>query len=213
VATTAWSAFLPDVLPHVAGVSDPLAEGEIRKAAIEFCHKSLAWTHMHDPVTVAARVNPYDYSKPSGTQVVEPLQVWLEERKVIEFKTPAELSELYGDWRKAEGTPQFITQERPSQFYLVPTPTMTLANGLTLRVALKPSRSASGVDSMIHEEYAEVIANGAIARLLAIPGKPWTNLSLASARGEIFNADINKVRHRVRRGYAPAKPRVPAQFF
>lgn len=204
---------VPDVVVGLPGVSSPLAEDAIKKAAIEFCEKSLAWTHEHDPVSVAANVNLYDYSKPANTVVVRPLQAWLNKREIITYKTPGELSELLGDWRAAKGAPSFITQVRPSQFYLVPTPTMSIALGLTLRVAVKPSRAATGLETFLYEDYLEGIAAGARARLLGMPNTAWRDPGASDVEMTRFNDHIRMARDRVQRGYGPAARRARPQFF
>jgi hypothetical protein len=126
---TPYTAWYDEVLPDVPGVAAGPGAERHPQAAIEFCEKSLAWNHEHDPVTVAANVNLYDYSKPAGTVVVRPLQAWINKLEPIEFKTPGQLADRYGDWRAAKGGPSFITQVRPSQFYLVPMPNVTIPTG------------------------------------------------------------------------------------
>lgn len=211
--TTNYTSWYDQVLVDIPGVLQALALDAIRNAAIEFCEKSLAWTHEHDPVSIAALVNVYDYSKPANAMVVRPLQAWVNEREPILFKTPAELSDLLGDWRAAKGAPQFITQVRPTQFYLVPKPTVSIANGLTLRVALKPSRASTGLETFLFEDYLDAITAGAKARLFAMPKKPWTDAGAASNQRDAFDTKIRETRDRVLRGYGPSRARVKPMYF
>jgi hypothetical protein len=200
------------VLPDVPGVLQALALNAIRQAAIEFCEKSLAWNHEHDAVTVVANVNLYDYSKPANTVVVRPLQAWINKLEPIAFKTPGQLSELLGDWRAAKGSPSFITQVRPSQFYLAPMPNRTIPLGLTLRIAVKPSRASTGLETYLYEDYLDAITAGAKARLFAMNKKPWANPGLAAECRADFDTKTREARDRVSRGYGPAKHRARPQF-
>ena len=55
-----------------------------------------------------------------------------------------------------------------------PTPTVA-AKTLDFRVALKPALDGQAIPGLMFEHYSDHIANGAIARILRMPGKDWTN--------------------------------------
>jgi hypothetical protein len=214
MGTTLYTAWYDEVLPDMPGVLQALALNEIRKAAIEFCHKSLVWAVDHDPVSVAATVSNYDFSPPANTQVVQVLQAWFSLRRPVEPKTPKDLAEIYGDWRAAEsGEPKFITQTNPTTFYLVPVPNAAVANGLTLRVALKPTRASTGLDSMIWEEYADTITKGAKSRLFLMNKKPWANPQMGQNLEAEFEYECGQARTRVITGLGRATPTVKGSFF
>lgn len=211
---TAFTAWYDEVLPEINGAPpQALVLNAIRNAAIEFCEKSLIWNHEHDPVTIAANVNLYDYAKPASTVVVRPLQAWISKLTPVVYKTPGQLADLFGDWREAAGGPSFITQVRPAQFYLVPKPTLTIINGLTLRIAVKPSRAATDIETFIYEDWLDGITAGAKARLFAMNKKPWANAQLAADNLDRFTAKVREAQDRALRGYGPARHRVKPMYF
>jgi len=77
-----------------------------------------------------------------------------------------------------------------------------------LRVALKPTRSATTIDDLIYEEYAETIGHGAITRLALSPNKPYSNAQLAAARNALYTAGLNVARQRAQDGYVRASKQV-----
>ena len=76
------------------------------------------------------------------------------------------------------------------------------ANGLTMRVALKPTRAAESVEDEIYEDYVETIAAGAISRLMLSPEKPYTNEKLAIFYGGKFTQGLNVARSRALHGHS-----------
>jgi hypothetical protein len=89
-----------------------------------------------------------------------------------------------------------------------PIPKETASNSLTMRVALKPSRSAATFDDVLFEDYAEVIASGAKYRLLSMANKPWTNGPASAANLTAFMSGVNAARSRAIRGNSRAEVRV-----
>ena len=58
------------------------------------------------------------------------------------------------------------------------------------------------IDDVVYEDYADVIAAGAVSRLMVSASKPYTNLQLAQARRQEFLAGLNVARQRASRGHA-----------
>ena len=69
MATTAFTALLPDVLPSVPGCPQPLALQHIRDAAIRVCERTLAWRHVQPTFALTPGVYEYAYNKPDNTAV------------------------------------------------------------------------------------------------------------------------------------------------
>lgn len=98
----------------------------------------------------------------------------------------------------AGSPPRYITQARYNTVRVLPFKQGTL----TLSLFLKPvngsemQQDANGVVSdaydvvpeFIYKMHAEQIAAGALARLLAQPGKPWSDMNAALLYGQRFNA-------------------------
>ncbi len=215
MATVAWSQFLPDVLPEVPGVSDPLAERHVREAAIEFCVLSRAYVHYMDPVDLTALEGVYDWEVPEKTLVVEPLDVWLGGKRLTP-KTPAELAALYGDWTIKQGEALYYLSDRADgsarQVTLVPTPEAVVTGGLTARLALKPTRDAETIDELIYEDYGKTIAMGAVASLLLMVNKPWSNALIGTAFKQRFEIAAAQAALGADKGHVRAPLRVKTHF-
>ena len=57
------------------------------------------------------------------------------------------------------GKPRNIFQKDERTFTLLPVPDETVAQSLTMRVALKPTRNATTVEDVFYEDYAEIIVD------------------------------------------------------
>lgn len=84
--------------------------------------------------------------------------------------------------------------EKTVMFDEVPTETVTL------RVALQPSRTATTIPDVVGERFGEAIAAGAIARMLIMPGKEWTNPQMAAYHMGVYEAGVSDALVRRARG-------------
>jgi hypothetical protein len=110
----------------------------------------------------------------------------------------------YEDYEANPSTPQFFLQKDERSFTVWPVPDKVYRNGLTMRVALKPTRSSESVEDVIFEEYAEVIAAGALTRLMSSAGKPYNNIQMAAVYKMAFERGINNAKLRMNAGHTRA---------
>ena len=80
-------------------------------------------------------------------------------------------------------------------------PAETVGSAITMRVALKPSRTATTINDVLLEDYFEVISAGAKYRLLLSQGKPYTSPQLAAVERDFYISGINKAKQRATRGH------------
>lgn len=198
---TAWDAFLPHVLVDVPQCPNPVAEHAIKMAAIEFCARSRIHQYEHPTVNVLADTHTYAFVPPTETVVVEILQAWFDELRIWP-KQPDALVHMYRDWKTAEAQkPNYVTQMDERNFRLVPIPTVALAGGVTMDVALKPTLAATGLETRLYEEYVETIAHGAKWRLMEKPKQGWSDPQLASYHKRMFEEAVTAAYNRVRSGF------------
>lgn len=210
--STAHSAFLDYVLPHVPGCTNEMALQEIKNTIIDFCEKSLILQADHDPVTAIVGQIDYDLEPPKDRLVVRVMKAWykgqlLEEMAPDDIDTPSVYNQQSG-YHVHRGDPLQFFQKEARTFSVYPIPNETVKQSITLRVALKPTRSATTIDDLIYEEYAETIGSGAISRLALSPGKPYSNAGLANAHRALFQAGLNVARDRSQNGYVRASRQV-----
>jgi hypothetical protein len=212
MATSVWSAWDDDLLPEMPGALATLVRHHVKLAAIEFCNRAWVWVVDQGPISVAAGANEYAWEPPADTEVARIRVAWLD-KKPLAPKTRNELSALYGDYMRAQGPVAHFVQDVPSKLILVPKPTSSSADGITAKIAVKPTRSAAGLDSEIFNRYFDEIARGAKARLFGMAKKPWSDPARAMDLREVFEQDIANAKLEVTRSFAGARLRGVAQFF
>lgn len=188
-----FTNWLPDVLPEAPNCPRVTAINAIRQAVITFCQHSRFWRHDMDPMTTVAGVRLYELDTPVQTRVVAVRALQLDSQPLTEFNVDA-LDKEDAGWRSRQGLPARYSFQDPMTVLL---DTIPLAAGvLSATLALKPEQSAAGCDDILYEEYRDAIAAGALARLLMMPGKPWTDPNVASLKQTVFmsHADAAKVR-------------------
>ena len=210
---TPYTSFLDYVLPDTPGCTNEVALLAIKSTVIDFCEKSLILQADHDPVTIVRGVVDYDLEPPRDHQVAKVMKVFYR-NSPIEAVAPDDVrvasiyNKNYPDAQPEEGPPRAYIQKDARTFSIYPHPKDTERLALTLRVALKPTRSATQCDDLIYEDYAEIIGHGALTRLALSPNKPYSNANLAGARNVLYTAGVNLARQRANRGYVRANTQV-----
>jgi hypothetical protein len=201
-----YEDFLSRVLIDVPGCAEVSALLAVKDACIEFCEKSLVLVRDHDPITVEEGLVDYDLEPNSGEVIVKVMRAWMEGTPIDPafpdiVKDASIYNRLYSSFQAAPSIPTRYLQKDPRQISLWPLPDKRYPNGLTLRVAVKPSRSSTSIDDIVFEDYAEVIAAGALRRLLLSSSKPYTNPGLATVKADEFKAGLNVARQRSSHGH------------
>lgn len=202
----AYEDFLPYVLPDAPGAAELVVIQAIRNACIEFCEKSLVLTRDHDPITVVQNTVDYDLEPPDGYIVVKVQKAWLENNPLDPLapdfvREAATYNRLFSSYESTPSTPQRFLQKDERSISLWPVPDKKYQNGLTLRVALKPTRASTEIEDVVFEDYAETIAHGALYRLMMSAGKPYSNEKMAAVEKALFEQGINVARSRAAHGH------------
>lgn len=204
---TSYEDFLSRVLIEVPGCAEISALLAIKDACIEFCEKSLILVRDHDPITVYQNEVDYDLEAPAQMLVVKVMKAWMENNPIDPMfpdivRDASVYNREYSSFQSAPSTPRKYLQKSERTISVWPLPDKTYMNGLTLRVALKPTRNSTAVDDVIHEDYADAIASGALSKLMRSSGKPYTDLRLAEDRRREFMAGLNVARQRSSHGHS-----------
>lgn len=211
MANTKYSDLLDDVLPSLAAdPSDPVTEHAIKRAVIEFCAGSWIWKHLPDPMDVTAGEAVYDLESPSGTDVSMVMTVALDGYPLSPQATEW-LDANEPGWRNVTGTPRYFTQVDTEQLILAQVPSASTTGGLTVTLALQPSQKSTGFPSWIANQHMYALADGAIARLMLMPGKPWTDVVNGQDHRAKFDAAIANARANAVFGLGRASLRTASQ--
>jgi hypothetical protein len=210
---SAYTDFLDFVMPHVPGASTAIVTHEIRNTVIDFCKRSLVLQRDHDPITVVKGTIDYDFEPPTGYLVVRVMKAWVEGREIDPvapdyIQDPIFYNQSYAGAVKTLSSPLIYTQKDERSVSIYPFPDKTISLGLTMRVALKPTVASTTCENFILEDYAEVIAHGALFRLMASPNKPYTEPTLAAAQSQMFESGLNLARQSAARGHVRANQQV-----
>lgn len=196
ISTIQLGAFLPMVLPHAAGVPEPVANFNLRLATIEFCERSRCWRHIEtqilteqDSAVVApsySAIHEFEYAMHDNVPL-EPIQF-----SQIEHHRAADL---------AGSPPKYITQVTPNTVSVYPFMPGTLEVSMFLKPQFgnqygqnpaNPLEDAfDKVPQFLLTQHGEPIAFGALARIFAIPNQTFSNPQMSAFYLQRFNSAVD----------------------
>ena len=114
---------------------------------------------------------------------------------------PTVLVELPPEALEGAGTPQSITQVTPDRFILLPLPNDT-EHLIRMWLALKPKRTAVGMEEVAFQELEDAIMHGALEVLFALPNTTWHDKEMVSYHAKKFLYATTERRARANLGNA-----------
>lgn len=211
---TALTEFLPYVLPNVPACPDTLAVQALRSACIEFCRASLLVQEVTTD-TLVKNIPDYAIEIPTDHVLVKVMGVWCGDKwltptSVENLRSGLALRGSTGSETVTTNPPQTYFQKTPTseEISVYPVPSDTYAEGLAIRSAFAPSRSATQVADVLYENWAEEIAWGALARLHAVPEQSFYSVPLAESFRQKFAMALRKASNVARAGQVAAASRV-----
>ena len=215
----AISTLLPDLRVQLPGIPEPLLTGALYRVLRQFFWQSDAWKYTYDngldwtlnqialntptagtdipAKTVVKRVDEIKYDA-GGTDWDEP----------VEFKTRDELDRENPDWRTEIGTsPQAWTHGNDGVAYILPQVAATVTTSLLVRAVIAPVFTAvtDTLPEFLYYEFEETFKVGILAQLMKIPGKDWTDMTLATTYVAAYVIGINAAKSRSEAGFGQPK--------
>jgi len=188
MAIVPYTQWLPYVQVNVPDCPKALIVEAIRQKVIEFCQRSLFLRQELDSFYTVADDNEYDLSPPVDTTIAQLLMLKVNKRE-LEPKTQDDMEYFF-----LKNTNTAILVPKPIGVYPV-----------RILVALKPTQAAQGVDEIIFEEYKDAIKHGALAYLMLMAEKTWSNPNMSAFYQSQFDAAIQESKMRAEQGYAHRK--------
>lgn len=111
------------------------------------------------------------------------------------------------------GEPRSICQLTPDKYLVLPLPDKAKTYRMRMFVALKPKRTATGMDDVIFDELEDVIVHGALQHLLVLPNTNWSDRELASYHARQYLAQVSERRARANLGNMRGTLRAQMQPF
>ena len=211
MADAKYSEWMGDVMPLLlADPSEPVVMRAIKRAAIDFCTGSWIWRSLPDPTGIIAGLNAYDLDVPTGADPVAVLTALISGVKLGNRDT-GWLDVNVANWRTVRGTPRHFTQIDSEQILIAPLPDTSIPMGLTMTLVLAPSVTSTAVPRWLFNDNVYDIAEGAAARLMLMPGRPWSNEKQGAFRQLVFMAAIAKARERATASLSRSPTRVSYQ--
>lgn len=205
-----WSEFYPWVMPDVPGCPPLMAEDAIREAAVEYCDATLAYQVDLDPISIVADQRDYVFTLADGLLPVTVKGATVDDEPLISMTADEVARILGGQWATATGTAEYFHQTDEYTVRIYRIPTEALADGLVLKVAVKPAPDAEEVDDKLFNFHRRGICFGALSRLMKSPNKPYTNLALSQHYAQAFQSEIgfanNKQARQFSRGPLRSRP-------
>jgi hypothetical protein len=125
----------------------------------------------------------------------------------------ADMDRLVPGWSEDAGDPTHYLLDGLTTIVLYRKPDKMTVNGLEVRLVLMLTDSATEIDDDFYDLYHDAITAGAKSRLLAIPQKPWTNLTLSSYFRDQFDQEMAMAKVRAEKGNVKRSLRVqPVRF-
>jgi hypothetical protein len=206
----AWKLLWPLVLPQVPLCPTRMVTKAVRNATRELCERGYVWKQVHR-ITVGGDRAEYDLPTSANAKTCRLDYATLDGGE-LDIRPASHVREFYPNWHVGEpsGTPSLVTQLTPDTLLLVPAPTTTAE--LAVTVSLKPPIDAPKVEDSLIEEYEEIIAAGALARLKAMTAVPWSNPAEAMAFGKTFDAAVTAANLKASKAFGRAPMRTRGYY-
>lgn len=204
-----WDQFLKDVLVHVPGCPEPVAEHAVLRAAQEFFEATHLWRlWLADDIVTVADATDYEPFPDFQTEIARIESAVLDGREIAVRSA----DELPADWRD---NPQSVctgvhTTDRKT---IVLLPPQAAGLALKLELSLKPSNSALGIADELFAQYVRPIAAGAVALLKEHTGKSYSDGTGSLIWRVRFEDQMAGADFRRHRGFSSARPRRPIKTF
>jgi hypothetical protein len=206
--TRAFDDVVQRLATHVPGCPFPVIEKYVRDAAIEVCEKALVWKYEQPPIRLTPGLHDYSYEPPTDAEVHAFIHVTVEgDSNTPHPIDPLTLEALYSRYPawpnhdpEALGRPRNIVHYDADHFALAPVPDDEEDYDLVMLVALKPLRTARGMDQTVLDEIENTVMDGALACLYMLPDKNWTSVQAANYHKQQFIARTSERRARANLG-------------
>lgn len=209
----AVSEFVKYIHPDINQVETTLLTQRLNTVLTDFCQQSKILQVTMEPLTLIPQVREIEIETPTDTTLVEIRRLVYKGKTELLSQTIDWLDRDDPFWRTKDGEPTHYTHVGRNTIMVTPHPTTTEVMGITGRIAVKPTRTATTVDDILFDDWAEVIAAGTKAHLMAMPRKPWTNPNLAQGFAMAYAEGIEQASAQAQNSYSARIRRRTKAYF
>lgn len=196
--------FVQYVLPSIHNAPEDIAMHYIRVAAIEFARRVPV---LKDIITIDSQAFVGDYQIPC----INP-QVTVYAVKSVSFMRNKLERLQYNPVQNqfTDSLPGYFF-EAPSELFIRPTQRIDVQNGISVEVVLQPDQDATSLPLRFYQDYAHVLASGALNHLLLMKDSDWYDPKAAGINYKKFQNGMNTAKNLVLRGDStnPVMARAP----
>lgn len=180
MTVAAYTTLLPDILPHVSSCPMPSIQRAVQVVAQDYFQRSQAYTYDLASTAVVANQSEVTVTIPSDTRLVVPLTLYLD-GDLLATTNHSMLALEFGDWITATpATPKYVMVHDSVGDKLVLALRADGAYSLSGRVAVKPTRAATGIEEEQLETHGDAIVDGVLGRMMMMKNTEWYDGQLAA---------------------------------
>ena len=198
-ALIAWTN---DILSQCAGLTLDPAVFELKNAIDDFCRESMAWVEVVTYETSqfvvgqeTLEVNPDDGER----RIIYVNAVRWDDRVLRPMSSSFAVSNIVG-------TPTAYTCPTPDVIRFIPIPTAVPVTAVYAELVFAPVNAEDYLPSFFLNNFYEAVLSGALARLVGMSAKPWTDLAKAQYHMRRFRGQCREAAAKRSRGYTPDAP-------
>lgn len=195
---------LPYILPRAKGCAEIMVAFNARLAAIELCRKALIWRDYQAPILTVADKTSYTYAPNSTYAIIKLISLTLDGNEV------ALLDPLRGQQMTQANAVSNYAYGTANGFELQPAQTAGLA--IVTYASLVPGINSNSLPDSFNR-YAEAIAHGALARILATKGRDYYDPAGAIENKLAWEDDIANAISDADSGFARTTQRTATVWF
>ena len=184
------SDLFPRLLPYVPGCSEPLAHQALVDAAIAFCEEAMVLREALEPVVTQPGVADYDLEVPPQHMLGRVVSVSID--GIALQPLPSEPTFVSPT---VLGKPSaYLVVRQDDELVLRVFPTPNEAYTLDVFAVLLPSRDAVNFSNVLVTTWADAVVNGALSKLLAMPGQPFSDAGAAALATAYYTSRVKRAR-------------------
>lgn len=191
------SSLVPDIKSVIPEIVSFVAERELLRATREFCEETRAW-RVSFSLDVTASTATIDLTSllPANTELVDIISVKPQSGgQPVVPKTYSWMDANVDNWRNEENADaQYYMLDGNNTVRLYPTPANTTSDKYYVRVAVKPTLSATVLDDVLVNKHREALISGALGYLFMLPRKLWSDMKLAQYHLSMFHGKLPSAR-------------------
>lgn len=199
--------FMPQIAPKAPACPVPSAHVAILQTASDLCARTKLWRHSDQ-----CYVNDLDdiqFTPPDGSVVVDFESVLFNDAE-LEPKTAKWMDQCMRGWRHGDipGYPKYFSQTNFGNLRIAP-----IEIGMvTINAFIKPAMNAEQLPDFLFQQYGELIAWGALGRILSTPDQPFTSFEAGSAYLQAYEQKLQSLMFKSTTGQQRARMRTRAYY-